>query len=345
MDLPGEKLILKLWETLAEKGVGSLLAPWQTVREGKARNEVRRHELVLLAQAEADAVDIRAGKKRLHADGRLLQLPEPGQSAHVQLIAPEGRVEPTFNLGSLSHAAQSHSTAEAARTEINVSKAVIFAEDVLAGDSQSPPARAIEEDWLFTWRDYAGRVSNEDLQRLWGSVLAGEVKSPGLYSIRTLDFLRSLSRAEAEQISQLACFAVEGGIIRSQMKYLDEHGVTFSQLLRMQELGVVSGVDAVGLNQTYPTQVAGKFVRALRSHSKAVIVEHDDASRKLVLEVYLLTTVGAQVLGLGTFTPDIEYLKEVGKAIVAQGYTVHLADWRQLSENEGQYFNATRVDA
>ncbi len=41
MDLPGEKLLIKLWETITEKGIGSLLSPWQTIRTGKARNEVR----------------------------------------------------------------------------------------------------------------------------------------------------------------------------------------------------------------------------------------------------------------------------------------------------------------
>ena len=32
MDYPGEKLLFKLWETLAEKGVGELLVPWQEKR-------------------------------------------------------------------------------------------------------------------------------------------------------------------------------------------------------------------------------------------------------------------------------------------------------------------------
>ncbi len=42
MDLPGEKLLIKMWETLVERGIGGLLTPWQTIREGRAMNEVRR---------------------------------------------------------------------------------------------------------------------------------------------------------------------------------------------------------------------------------------------------------------------------------------------------------------
>jgi hypothetical protein len=52
MEWPGERLIIRLWETLAEKGIGSLLKPWQIKREGIAHIEVRRAELLALAQAE-----------------------------------------------------------------------------------------------------------------------------------------------------------------------------------------------------------------------------------------------------------------------------------------------------
>ena len=52
MTLPGEGLLIKLWETLAEKGVGGLLSPWQIKREAKAHTEARRIEIVALADAE-----------------------------------------------------------------------------------------------------------------------------------------------------------------------------------------------------------------------------------------------------------------------------------------------------
>ena len=347
MDFPGEKLVIKLWETLTEKGIGSLLSPWQTVREGKARNEVRRQELLLLAQAEMDAADIRAGRRRLASNGQLLPLTIANSEPAFWDLTPNNsdRVEPTINLISLSSVAVQHGAADSARIEINVSKAVIFAEDILENDTQKVPERSIDDDWIHTWRDYAGKVSNEDLQRLWGSVLAGEIKSPGYYSIRTLDFLRSLSKVEAEHISKLAAFVVKGSIVRSDSKYLEEHGMSFNQLIELQELGVVSGVEAVGLTKTFPTQLPGKYIRALRSHKMVLIVEHEDPTRKLSIQVYLLTAIGVQVLGLGTFAPDVDYLREVGKAIVSQGYTVHLAEWQQISENEGRYFNGTRIDA
>ena len=319
MDFPGEKLVIKLWETLAEKGVGSLLTPWSVRREGRARNELRREELLMLAQADVDAADIRAGLKRLYEDGTLRLITDNPEVVHS--VSPEHLPEIDRKLGlpTLAQAAMSIGAAEIARNEINASKAVIFAEELLANDAQLPPDRSVEQDWLFTWREYAGKVSTEDLQRLWGSVLAGEVKSPGKYSLRTLEFLRGLSRAEAELIAVLARYVVESRIIRSEKQYLEGHGINFGTLLRLQELGVVSGVEAIGLTTQYKTTMPGKFVRPLRSHGKVLVVEHEDPEKVMALEVYNLTAVGGQIVDLGTFEPDVSTSGSLVNASLAKG--------------------------
>jgi hypothetical protein len=345
LDFPGEKLVLKLWETLAEKGIGSLLSPWQLKREGRARNEVRRDELLMLAQAEMDAADVRAGRKQLRRDGTLMltSTVDPGLgSGGVPLAA---RAEPMLGLQDVMRSAAVSVAVEQARIEINSAKAVLYAEEQLAGDSQQVPDRQVEEDWLYAWKEYAGRVAAEDLQKLWGSVLAGEIKSPGRYSIRTMEFLKTLSKAEAEEISKLARYSLDGRIARSQMACLEANGINFGLLLRMQGLGIVSGVEALGLETAYKTSVTGKFIKALISNGRALIIEHDDPEKTLKLEVYLLTEVGVQILGLGSFEPDLEYLKLVGKQIAAQGFRVQLCDWRQLSETDGEYFNPVQIDA
>ena len=338
MDFPGEKLVIKLWETLVEKGIGSLLSPWQVGREGRARNEVRRDEILLLAQAESDAADIRAGRKQLRSDGTL-QL----TNTRATTCDPDEPVEPVFGLANAVECGARTAAATAARSEINASKAILFAEEQLASDAQDPPTRNIDEDWLFIWRGHAGNVSTEDLQRLWGSVLAGEVKAPGKYSIRTLEFLKTLSKQEADLISQLASYVIDGQIARGQKAYLKAKGLSFSTLLNMQEIGVVTGVEAVGLNTTYSSIVPGKFVRALVSHGRALIVEHDDPAKTVRLEIYMLTAVGRQILGLGSFEPDVEYMRLVAKDILKQGFTVKLADWQNVSETEGEYFNAEDI--
>lgn len=343
MDFPGERLVIKLWETLAEKGVGSLLSPWQIGREGKARNNLRREELLMLAQAEVDTADIRSGRKCLEMNGNLGLLKNMLSTDSPPVLHTFERIEPTISFQSLAHVSVRSAATEEARREINASKAVIYAEEVLSNDPQIPPDRSIDDDWLFTWRDYVGGVSTEDLQQLWGKVLAGEVKSPGSYSLRTLEFLRGLSKVEAEQISNLAGFVIEGRIIRSLN--LNDHGVTFNLLLEMQELGLLSGVEALGLTTQFKSGVSERFFRVLRSNGKVLVVEHDDPSKVLTLEVYTLTGVGSQLVGLGSFPANLDYLRLVGQEIIKQGFTVQLADWVQTTESGGHYFNPMKLDA
>ena len=69
MNWPGEGLLIKLWDTLAEKGIGGLLKPWQIKREAKAQLEARRLEIVALADAEREADNIRAGRLKLAGRG------------------------------------------------------------------------------------------------------------------------------------------------------------------------------------------------------------------------------------------------------------------------------------
>lgn len=338
MDLPGEKLVIKLWETLAEKGIGSLLTPWQVGREGRARNEIRRDEILMLAQAESDAADIRSGKKKLRSDGTLLLASSEGISSGL-----DERIEPTLGLFKAIEYGNRGAAAAAARSEINASKAILFAEEQLSTDEQVSPDRSVDDDWLFAWREHAGKVSNEDLQRLWGSVLAGEIKAPGKYSIRTLEFLKMLSKEEAEKISKLARYAIAGWIVRDQEAYLDSIGLSFEVLLGMQDLGLISGVDAQGLTNTYHSASKDRFVRAFVSHGKALIVEHEDASKSVEFQIYLLTAVGKQVLELGSFEPDTEYLRLIGMDFVRKGFSVKLADWMPVSSIEGRYRNAQNI--
>lgn len=75
MDFPGEKLVIKMWQSFADNGIGSLLKPWQIKREGLARNEVRRDELLMLAQTKRVAADVSAGITQFSSDGTLRLAP------------------------------------------------------------------------------------------------------------------------------------------------------------------------------------------------------------------------------------------------------------------------------
>lgn len=338
MDYPGEKLLLKMWESLADKGIGGLLAPWQEKRMAETRAEIRRREMLLLAQAEKEVESIKSGSARLQINSEVKLIQDSTLATDNQ-----DRVEPKLDLSELATSVANADLSESIRKEANVAKSIMVAEDILSSDQQEPSEKPIEDDWLFSWRDYAGRVSASELQDLWGRILAGEVKQPGSYSMRTLEFLKGLSKTEAELISKAARFVIGQRIYRDKEKFLEKEGLVFSHLLLLQDIGVLSGVEAVGLNTKYRSRDANKFFLPLVASNRIMLLEHEDQTKTVKAGVYLLTQVGVEVLKLASFQVDEEYFEAVAKDYAKQGYKVKIADWVQQTAEGGQYFNARDV--
>lgn len=59
-----------------------------------------------------------------------------------------------------------------------------------------------DEEWLNVFEQYAERASTERMQRLWGRVLAGELRRPGHFSMRTLRFLSEFSQQDALKFAE-----------------------------------------------------------------------------------------------------------------------------------------------
>ena len=278
----------------------------------------------MLAQTEQDVKDIQSGRKIVDANYQLVEFHE---QASPLAIVHRNRI------------------AQEIRSEVNVRKALLMAETELEDDPQTPPDRTVDEDWLFRWRDAAGTVSSKELQTLWGRALAGEIKSPGSFSLRTLEFLKNISHEEALKIAKSAPFVINNSFILRNEKLLDSEGIPFRFLLDLQNLGITCGVDAAGLSRETRSNSPDKFKQVLVSHDRVLVVTHEDASKKFTLAIYGLTSLGRQIFKLGSFKSQEIYLRNVGQVICSQGFTVSLARWKQVAETSGRYFEPQELCA
>ena len=94
------------------------------------------------------------------------------------------------------------------------------ADEMIASYQANQPEVEIEEtsqedtfsfDWLMRFFDAVGNISNEDLQQLWGKVLANEIVKPKVCSLRTLDMIRNMSPEEAKTFSLLCKYVMQSG--------------------------------------------------------------------------------------------------------------------------------------
>lgn len=339
MEIPGEKLIIKLWETIADRGIGSLLKPWQIRREGRANLEVRRDEILALAQAEADAVAIRSGRKLLMVSGEIVNRPDLEAALNIH----ENTDRAPLVLPRAIEIADQNAKADAVRQELSIAKAVIYAEEELQNDSSEPLQDSPQDDWLLRWRECAAGVSSDELQQIWGKVLAGEVKSPGRFSLRTLEFLRNLSQTEAQAIERISPFVISGVLYRGNDAVLEAEGVSFSDLLAMQELGVLAGVDGLGLEITWTSNTTASFQKALTCHGALILATAPDPNKIIKLNVFTVTAIGKQVLSLGSFSPNAKMVESVATAIKALGFDVQVGSYFQVGPDQVQPVNLKQI--
>ena len=69
------------------------------------------------------------------------------------------------------------------------------------------------------------------------------------------------------------------------------------------------------------------------------VVTADDPGISITLPAYQLTEIGQQVLRLGKFGSNIEYLKKVGEHLKSQGTRVDLAQYVNISPDKIQCYN------
>ncbi|XYH95070.1 DUF2806 domain-containing protein [Sorangium sp. So ce1128] len=95
----------------------------------------------------------------------------------------------------------------------------------------------VDPDWYARFFDAVKDVSQQEMQKLWGALLAGEVARPGTYSLRVLETLRLLTTSEARLFE--ACIHLcsnEGVLLDPPKRNLDR-----LPIITLIECGLLSG--------------------------------------------------------------------------------------------------------
>ncbi|MCH8998516.1 MAG: DUF2806 domain-containing protein [Proteobacteria bacterium] len=273
---------------------GGWLRPAQIIREGAARTEARRHNLLVLAQTERDIKDIRAGKKTLNKDRKLVSLPPPADhevkeqteadGSRDTAIASKVSLDQVSIISSVQHEVTIHDLDRF----LNLAKIILAAEEEVENTpNEEVSDDPMDNDWFTRWRDNAQDISSEMLQRLWARILAGELKRPGSYTIHTLDFLRRMSKEDAETITKIARFRIGNCIFSEAAEDLNKNGITFDTLIDLDDLGIIHGVQGFGsLNWTPPHYRNDPAKFLMVSNNKALVVTTEDVTKEPGLPAY-----------------------------------------------------------
>lgn len=303
-----------MWKSCADNAVGGLFKPWQIRRVARAQAD----RLRILAKGKRDAELILKGEMTLHESltgGVLTRRPL------------ERREDPTLDLSALPAVIADHYIDETLRKEGNVAKTLLQAEEELQKDNSPAPEKPVDGDWLRRWRDNVGEVSSEDLQSIWARLLAGEVKSPGMYNLRTLDILRDLSSDDAGLIATLAQFSISGFIWRDPSNtHLPNAGIGYEELLYLDEMGILANTaGSIGMSWSNIDGV-GTFRRMLNVGNVGLLIVGPNEGQACEASGYSLTRAGVQLLQLCKGSANRQYLADLGGHFKGQGFAVELCD-------------------
>ncbi len=235
----GENLLIKVIDTL-EKGIGAYAKPWQTIRDATARTEARRKEILILAQAEKESEEIRAGTKAVDNNGDIIALPAPADnSSELQLMTDEN---PSNDIFGFMQSYERQKLVLGLKRSINLRKIGVFAqEEADYSKEEEVSDEPVDPDWFARWRNLAQDVSKEEMQRLWGRVLTGEVRKPATFSIHSLDFLSRMNVDDANLLYKLAPLVFNEAIFKIMEEPMKKQCITFEDFIYLDDLGILSG--------------------------------------------------------------------------------------------------------
>jgi hypothetical protein len=181
---------------------------------------------------------------------------------------------------------------------------------------------AIDDDWLNTFARIAEDKSSEDLQKLFGKILAGEIRQPGSFSLRTIQFVSTLSREEAQSISEFYSFVMSGDFVPN----LDTIGPDISIKILMEELGIASSPTMIG-GLSWGVTVPNLHQHLMAGINLGVLIDnYSGAEVKFEIACQSLSRPAKDLYKIAhPPAPSMEFVAKIGEHIYGQLLGRHAA--------------------
>lgn len=204
----------------------------------------------------------------------------------------------------------------------NIKKIADFAYNELE-NNKIEVSEDIDEDWKNNFFDKGRKIYSEDLQFIFGKILAGEIKQPGTYSKRLLGLLSNLSQKEATIFNKITKYTFKdnknNSFIISDDEILKNFDIKLDEIILLEEAGLIN---------TNPLTISGTNVYQYKNYLINFI---DD---KPNLQIYFLTKSGCELESIVNNEINIDYLSKIKQKYKIQkmNYSIILSK----TENDNQ---------
>lgn len=181
----------------------------------------------------------------------------------------------------------------------------------------------ISEDWLNAFESEAVKLSSEQMQYLFGKILAGEIKNPSSYSIKTVKIIAQLDNLAAVLFTTLCSLSVSLRIDNNHIhdarvvsmgnagsNSLQIYGLGFDQLNILQEYGLINSDYNSYMDYGTSIQVKNSAVLPFTYQNNSWLLttkEGVQAPSSLNLHGVVFTNSGKELLNIVDVIPNENY--------------------------------------
>lgn len=180
--------------------------------------------------------------------------------------------------------------------QINLENIGAIAIDLIGENPVKP-----SDNWITSFRKACQDTSAEDMQEFWARLLAGELNSPGSFSLRTVHFLSTTSSQEAKQIKSVSSLVSDSKriyLLQGRSYMIPETGEDIIPLLEyFVSLGLLQPRNAENFPQSHRLSI-GTLEYAV------------NVAGGLRIEFYDLTLLGREVMKFAGGEPNFSYLEK-----------------------------------
>jgi DNA-dependent RNA polymerase auxiliary subunit epsilon len=182
----------------------------------------------------------------------------------------------------------------------------------------------VNDDWSTRFFNIIEDISDEEIQKLWGRVLAGEVKKPQSFSIRTLELLKNLNKDEAALFMKVTELVVSSHgspfLYRGEdSKHLENYTITFNDRLLLIELGLLQSDINITRNFYEKDIDEEVYFEAGNILFKAWMKAK---SAEINLPIFRFSKIGEELLKLTGNSINSEYVNTFGQELKNRGFEV-----------------------
>lgn len=293
--------------------------------------DTKAYEIKKIAEAKAEELKIMstAIKENFQITGGIEYKDEK-----LQIQSPENRNTSSENLTQddvfgLDVRTENRVKFREAKKQLNIENITAIAANDLK-DEPEIENNPIDEDWTNRFFNIAEDISSEEMQFLWGKILAGEIKSPKSYSLRALDILRNLTKEEADVFIKFAqaklvsgdkffIYNQDNGILLEKL-----FGITFSDRLLLTELGLIASENNLELSFSQTNQKKETVV--ITYGEKAIAIDRNENTPKQAIRVLIFTKVGIELSKLIAQNINEEYIRSVSESLLTSTVRIEYGD-------------------